>query len=72
MTWRSPATWELSAALWAVEVRGESSQQVFDRLFRDHGFVFRAFDLPDLDTLRISPNVANTERDIDRLVEVLA
>ncbi len=68
LTWRSPATWELSAALWAVEVKGESSKEVFDRLFRDHGFVFRAFDLPDLDTLRISPNVANTERDVDRLI----
>ncbi len=71
LTWRSPATWEMSAALWAVEVKGESSQEVFERLFRDHGFVFRAFDLPELDALRISPNVANTERDIDRLVEAL-
>ncbi len=71
LTWRSPRAWELSAALWAVEVEGESSQQVFDRLFRDHGFVFRAFDLPDLDTLRISPNVANTKRDIDRLLAAI-
>lgn len=71
LTWRSPATWELSSALWAVEVEGESSKDAFDRLFRDHGFVFRAFDLPDLDTLRISPNVANTARDIDRLFQAL-
>ncbi len=71
LTWRSPKTWELSAALWAIEVEGESSQQTFDRLFRDHGYVFRAFDLPDLNTLRISPNVANTEDDINRLMALL-
>ncbi len=72
LIWRSPITWELSAALWAIEVRGASGKQIFDRLFRDHGFVFRAFDLPDFNSVRISPNVANTTADIDRLVQALA
>ncbi len=71
LIWRSPTTWELSSALWAVEIRGASAKQVFERLFRDHGIVFRAFDLPDFNTVRISPNVANTTRDIDRLVQAL-
>ncbi len=72
LIWRSPVTWELSAALWAVEVRGASSKEVFERLFREQGFVFRAFDLADFNTVRISPNVANTTRDIDRLIQALA
>ncbi len=71
LIWRSPTDWQLSAALWAIEVRGQASKAVFDRLFRDHGFVFRAFDLPDLDTVRISPNVANTAGEIERLVREL-
>ncbi len=71
LRWRSPKAWQLSAALWAIEVEGESSKEVFERLFQDHGFVFRAFDLPDLDTLRISPNVANTRQDLDRLLRAL-
>ena len=72
LVWRSPTSWELSAALWAIEVPGKPSKDVFDRLFREHGFVFRAFDLPDLNTNRISPNVANTKRDVDRLFGALA
>ncbi len=72
LIWRSPKAWELSAALWAIEVRSRSAKAVFERLFRDHGFVFRAFDLPDLDTVRISPNVANTAGEIERLVGALA
>ncbi len=72
LRWRSPATWELSAALWSIEVAGRSSKAVFDRLFREHGFVFRAFDLPDLDAVRISPNAANTAGEIERLVRALA
>ena len=68
LRWRSPRSWELSAALWTVEVRDEPAKQVFERLFRDHGFVFRAFDLPDFDCARVSPNVANTRRDVERLV----
>ncbi len=71
LTWRSPRAWELSAALWAVEVSGASSRERFETLYRDHGFVFRPFELGDLETVRISPNVANTARQVDRLLELL-
>ncbi len=71
LTWRSPESWDRSGALYAVEVRGEKSRTVFERLFREHGFVFRPFETQGLDTLRLSPNVANTEDEVDRLFEVL-
>ncbi len=72
LAWRSPRRWDLSAALWSVEVPGRSAKALFERLFRDQGFVFRAFDLPELDAARISPNAANTGEDVERLIAALA
>ena len=66
LVWRSPTSWDLSAALYAIEVVGASSREVFDRLFQDHGFVFRPFSGQGLNTVRLSPNVANTPTQLDR------
>lgn len=71
LVWRSPGRWDLSAALWAIEVEGRKSARVFERLFRDGGFVFRPFSTLGLEMLRISPNVASTTEDLDRLVAAL-
>lgn len=71
LIWRSSTRWDLSAALWAVEVEGQPSAEVFQRLFRDHGFVFRPFSTLGLNTLRISPNVMNGTEDLDRLLDAL-
>jgi selenocysteine lyase/cysteine desulfurase len=64
--WRSPRDWERSASLFALEIRGISSADVFDRLYREGGFVFRPFQTQNLNTIRISPNVYNSEEEIDR------
>jgi len=72
LIWRSPTRWDLSAALWAIEVEGRKSADVFQRLYRDHGFVFRPFSNPGLETLRISPNVMSGAEDLDRLFAALA
>ena len=72
LIWRSPVRWDLGAALYAIEVRGEKSRDVFSRLFDEHGFVFRPFDALGLNTIRLSPNVTNTTDEIDRLVALLA
>ena len=40
-------------------------------MWEKHRFVFRAFHGPGVNTLRISPNVFNTEAEIDRFFEVL-
>lgn len=64
--WRSPRSWERSASLFAIEIRDISSQAVFDHLNREDGFVFRPFQTPELNTIRISPNVYNSEEEIDR------
>jgi cysteine desulfurase/selenocysteine lyase len=59
--WRSPTSWELSASLFAVEVRGVESTALFERMNQEWGFVFRAFSSQGLNTVRISPNLANTD-----------
>lgn len=70
LTWRSPESWDLGAALYAIEVSEESSA-LFQRLFEEHGFVFRPFSQQGLNTIRLSPNVGNSTEDLDRLFALL-
>lgn len=71
LSWRSPTRWELSASLVGIGVEGMASGAFFDRMFEDHGFVFRPFEREDmgLNTVRISPNLANTTGEIDAFFE---
>ncbi len=71
VAWRSPRSWDRSASLFALEIRGTDSQDVFDFMYREHGFVFRPFHNQGLNTVRISPNVYNTEEEVGRFFEVL-
>ncbi len=70
--WRSPDTWPMSASLFAVEVRDKVSTEVSQSMYQDYGFVFRPFRTQGLNTLRISPNVYNTEDEIARFFELTA
>jgi selenocysteine lyase/cysteine desulfurase len=70
IAWRSPTEWSLSCSLFALEVRGTPSSEVFGQMYRDHGFVFRPFSTQGLSTVRISPNVYNTEDEIARFFEI--
>jgi selenocysteine lyase/cysteine desulfurase len=70
IVWRSPQDWELSASLFALEIQETSSQAAFEQMYGEHGFVFRAFRAQGLNTVRISPNVYNTEEEIERFFQV--
>ncbi len=59
--WRSPTSWELSASLYAIEVQGITSRDLFERMHREYGFVFRPFQTQGLNTVRISPNLVNSD-----------
>ena len=72
LVWRSPTTWPLSASLYAVEVEGQSSADVFQVLYRDIGAVFRAFRTQRLNTARISPNVFSSEAELEQLFSAMA
>ncbi len=71
-TWRSPTDSGLSASLYALEVNGMRANAFATQMFREHGFVMRAFATDQLNTVRISPNVANTEEDIARFMGATA
>lgn len=71
LAWRSPKSWELSAALYSIEHREQSSRALFQQLFHQHGFVFRPFEGEGFNALRLSPNVANAAAQIDSFFEVL-
>ncbi len=58
VVWRLPRSWPGSASLFALEIRGADSQDVFDSTYREHGFVFRPFHTEGLNTVRGSPNGA--------------
>ena len=72
LRWRSPAQWGLSAALYAVEVVERDSTELAHRLFEEHGIVVRPFATPELNALRVSPNLANETEDLERLIAALA
>jgi selenocysteine lyase/cysteine desulfurase len=69
--WRSPSDWSLSASLFALEIAGVPSQAVFDYMYGEHKFVFRPFRTQGLNTVRISPNIYNTEDEIARFFALL-
>ncbi len=68
--WRSSHSWELGGSLYAVEIRDKNIADVSQWMFREHGVVFRPFRSQGLNTARISPNVFNTEEDIERFIEL--
>ena len=69
LLWRSPNSWELGSALFAIEVKDMASKDLFERLYRSDGFVFRAFSTQGLNTARISVNLLNTEGETGRFLE---
>ena len=71
LQWRSPRNWELSSSIYAVEVINKKSSELSQELFKNHGIIVRPFSSQGLNTLRISPNVFDTKKDLDDLVEIL-
>lgn len=67
--WRSPSDWELSGSLFVVELKKEQPSNLSKKLFEEKGFVFRPFDQHS--TIRISPNVLNTTKELDELFDLV-
>lgn len=71
LRWRSPRKWESGSILVAVGLERVQAEEASDHLYREHGIVVRPFPERGLNFLRISPNVLNTEEELDRLVTTL-
>ncbi len=70
LRWRSPTRWELSAALYTVEVEGHPSPQLASGLFRDHQMVFRPIQTLGVDGARLSPNLQTPREDLEAFFRV--
>lgn len=70
LRWVSPTDPALASVILAVEVPGEESSEVARRAMDERGAVVRAFG-PPLNTLRISPNVATTEVELDGFLDAI-
>jgi selenocysteine lyase/cysteine desulfurase len=68
LRWHSPGTWDMGASLVAVETMGRASDDVRRRIQDVHGIVVRAFGVPELNALRVSPNVATTDEELDLFI----
>ena len=71
LRWRSPAEWDLGSSLVAVGLERARAEEVSEMLFRRHGVVVRPFPDEGLNTLRISPNLMNTEEELEGLFRAL-
>ncbi|GAB5409446.1 MAG: hypothetical protein BalsKO_18110 [Balneolaceae bacterium] len=67
--WRSPANWDLSGSLFVIELKTRKPSEFSKEAFEEHGYVFRPFDA--YSTIRISPNLANTEDEIEGLFKMI-
>jgi len=71
LTWHSPRKWELGGSLYLVGVEGTPAPELFQRLYREHGIVFRPFRTGEVDGARLSPNAQTTEAEMERFWEVV-
>jgi selenocysteine lyase/cysteine desulfurase len=71
VAWRSPRSWEMGGILIAVQLERGGASEVSQALFEDHGIVVRPFPQAGLNSLRVSPNLMNTEAETDRLLAIL-
>jgi len=71
LTWHSARDWSLSSALYGIEVNGQPSAGLLERLGREHGLVFRAFQTQGLDSMRISPNVQTADEEVTKFLDAI-
>lgn len=65
LLWRSPREWELSAALYNVEVVGVPSAEVSSRLWEEERIVFRPIRFDAVDGARLSPNLQTAPESLE-------
>ncbi|MBU1190059.1 MAG: aminotransferase class V-fold PLP-dependent enzyme [Gammaproteobacteria bacterium] len=70
LAWRSPRSEQLGASLFAIGLRNGQAEATAQRLYQQHGVVVRPFATPGLNSLRVSPNVFNTTRELRRLMHL--
>lgn len=70
LSWRSPTDWDMGGSLYLVGVEGRPAPDLFQRLYTEHGIVFRPFQTSDVDGARLSPNAQTTDTETERFWEL--
>ena len=70
LAWRSPGDFAMGSMIMAVAVRGREAMDLAPALIDEIGAVVRPFPGP-VNALRVSPNLATSERDLDRFFDRL-
>jgi len=71
LRWRSPERWPMGSILVGVGLERGSAAEVSEHLFQSQGIVVRPFPAPELNLLRVSPNLMNSSEDWGRLLQIL-
>jgi len=71
VTWRSPRRWTMGGALTALGLERGDASAISQELFERHGIVVRPFPQPGLNSLRVSPNLMNSEGEMERLLSAV-
>jgi len=61
----------MGGILMAIQLTKGNASEISEGLFRDHGIVVRPFPDPGLNSLRVSPNLMNSEEEMERLLTLL-
>jgi len=61
----------MGAMLVAVGLGKRRADEVSSVLYEEHGIFVRPFPAEGLNSLRVSPNLMNTDQELDRLVSIL-
>ncbi len=70
--WKSPSSSSMATSIFTIAVKGKNSRDLFRKLYQRNGYVFRAFQNPGWNTLRISPNNFNSFKEMDNFIKLLA
>jgi len=68
-SWASPPGFDRRASLVAISIDGLPAGEFSSRM-QTHGFIFRPFEMPELNSVRISPNMMTSEEELMRFFEI--
>lgn len=71
LSWLSPDNWEASSMIVAVRVEGRSARDIAATLDSQYKVDLRAFGGSQMNHLRLAPNMATTDAQLDRVLDLL-
>ncbi|MEL7450156.1 MAG: aminotransferase class V-fold PLP-dependent enzyme [Pseudomonadota bacterium] len=70
-SWLSPNQWRSGSTICAISLKRGNAKEVAKEAFEKHGMVCRGFTSEGLNSVRLSPSVFTTKREIEQFFEFL-